>query len=201
MSAVNRDAVSMLDSWPGALSGALALIGPAGSGKSHLANAWAARTGARVVRAERLADEELSDASGPMLLDRADGAPHGEAFFHLLNSAAKPGACLLLTGRTPPNVWPVQVQDLRSRLNALPVIELGEPDDAILHGVLVKLFEARGIRPSPDLQAYLVRRIERSVPAAQAIVAALDDAAAADHRPISRALARELLKDEGEDDF
>jgi chromosomal replication initiation ATPase DnaA len=204
VSASNRDAVQTVDSWSGEIGGALALIGPAGSGKTHLASAWAERTGAVRLSAHTLADEKFEFITGPMLLDSADVAAHGEAFFHLLNKAAQPGNALLLTGRAPPSSWPVQVQDLRSRLNALPVAQLLEPDDAILNGVLVKLFLERSIRPPQDLLAYLVRRIERSVPAAQAIVVALDEAAAAEHRAVSRSLARELLKDdraepEGED--
>jgi chromosomal replication initiation ATPase DnaA len=61
---------------------------------------------------------------------------------------------------------------------------------------LVKLFRERDIRPSPELLTYLVSRIERSASAAEAVVAALDEAAAAEHRPVGRTLARELLKDE-----
>jgi chromosomal replication initiation ATPase DnaA len=197
----NRDAARVIDGWPDDRGGALALVGPEGSGKSHLAVAWATRTKAKILSAAELNAEKLDALSGPVLLDKADDAPHAESFFHLLNRTVRPGCALLLTGRSAPSLWPVQIQDLRSRLNALPVVELGEPDDAILYGVLVKLFEARSIRPPQDLLAYLVRRIERSVPAAQAVVAALDDAAAADHRPISRVLARELLKDEAEEEF
>jgi len=192
----NREAVTTVDGWSGEIGGALALIGPAGAGKSHLACAWAKRTQATVLLADRLSEEKLDQIQGPMLLDGADGAAHGEAFFHLLNKAARPGGALLLTGRSPPSSWLVQVQDLRSRLNALPVAQLCEPDDAILNGVLVKLFMERSIRPPADLLAYLVRRIERSVPAAQAVVAALDEAAAAEHRAVSRSLAREILRDE-----
>jgi chromosomal replication initiation ATPase DnaA len=200
VSASNREAARTVDGWSGEIGGALALIGPEGSGKTHLASAWASRTGAVVLTAERLAEERLDQISGPMLLDGADSAPHDEAFFHLLNKAARPGNALLLTGRTPPSSWPVEVQDLRSRLNALPVSQLLEPDDAILRGVLVKLFMERGIRPPQDLLAYLVRRIERSAAAAQTIVAALDEAAAEENRAISRSLARELLKDEPDGD-
>jgi chromosomal replication initiation ATPase DnaA len=196
VSSPNREAAETLDVWPNRRSGTLALIGSPGAGKSHLAAAWAERTGAKIVTLADLAEDELGDLSGPMLLDGADAAPHGEAFFHLLNKAQQPESCLLVTGRTPPRTWAVDLPDLRSRLNALTVVALGEPDDAILRGLLLKLFEERHIRPTQDLLAYLLLRMERSAPAAQAIVAALDETASAEHRPISRVLARELLKDE-----
>jgi hypothetical protein len=41
--------------------------------------------------------------------------------------------------------------------------------------------------------------MERSAPAAAAIVLALDEASHEEHRPVSRALARLLLKDESEE--
>ncbi len=196
LSAANRLAAQRLDVWPDRLGGALALIGQAGAGKSHLATIWAERTGARTLTAQDLDEDNAGDVSGPVLFEAADMAPHGEGFFHLLNRAERGACSLLLTGRTPPAIWPSEVADLRSRLNAVPVIELLAPDDELLRAVLVKLFRERDIRPSPELLTYLVSRIERSASAAEAVVAALDEAAAAQHRPVGRALARELLKDE-----
>jgi chromosomal replication initiation ATPase DnaA len=200
VSTANREAAKVLDAWPDGRSGALALVGPAGVGKSHLAWAWAERVGAR-----RLVEDDLNpgrsiDLSGRLLLEDADRAPQGEAFFHLFNKVQQGESCLLLTGRTAPRTWPVEVPDLRSRLNAFQTVDIHEPDDVILRGVLIKLFQERNIRPPPDLLPYLLVRMERSVPGAQAIVAALDEAASADNRPISRALAREILNDETDGD-
>ena len=101
---------------------------------------------------------------------------------------------LLVTARTPPAAWPADLPDLRSRLNALPVASLSEPDDAVLAALLDKFFRERNIRPPEDLTPYLVRRIERSAAAARDIVVRLDETADALHRPISKALAREILE-------
>ena len=196
VSGPNKDAVQALDVWPDHRGGALALIGPEGVGKSHLASAWAARVGARRLTSADLDSDGLSGAVGPLLFDNADEALHGEAFFHLLNKVQQPDCCLLLTGRTPPSTWSADVPDVRSRLNALAVIELHAPDDAILRGVLLKMFDERHIRPPSDLIAYLLLRMERSTSAADAIVKALDETASATNRPISRMLAREILQDE-----
>jgi len=113
--------------------------------------------------------------------------------FHLINRAQIEGG-LLLTARTPPSAWSVALPDLRSQLNALRVVTLGPPDDGLLEGVLRRLFRDRNIRPDPELIAYLVRRIERSVPAAEAIVERLDEAADAFRRGINRGLARQILE-------
>lgn len=192
VSETNAAAAAAVDAWPAWRDGALVLVGPPGSGKTHLAMSWAARAGAAVLPPDWM-DSDLADIDSPVVLEDADQGPHGEALFHLINIAARPGCGLLITSRTPPSVWAVEVPDLRSRLNALSVAELGAPDDTILGAVLEKLFRERNIRASDELVAYLVRRIERSAVKAREIVARLDELADAERRPVSRALAREAL--------
>jgi len=106
---------------------------------------------------------------------------------------AEAGGGLLLTSRTHPRAWPAKLPDLRSRLNAIPVAEIGEPDDVVLEGVLRKFFRERSIKPTDDVYPYLMRRIERSVRMAREIVNRLDEAADAEDRGITRALARQIL--------
>jgi chromosomal replication initiation ATPase DnaA len=195
----NADAVRALDAWPNWHGGCLTLVGPAGSGKSHLALTWAACTHAAIVRAgDRPSPLDLERLAGrPVLFEDADRGAGDEALFHLINMAGAPGGGLLLTARTPPSAWAAALPDLRSRLNALPVAELPAPDDAILTATLNKFFRERNIKPADDLIPYLLRRIERSIPRALEIVVLLDEAADAEQRPISRALARQILENEG----
>ena len=192
VSGANTEAVRTVDAWPHWPGGALALTGPPGSGKTHLAQAWADRSGA-----VSLAPEDEFDPSHvegrPVLLEDVDRWDRGETLFHLMNIAARGGAGLLLTARTPPSAWTTELPDLRSRLNALPVAALGEPDDVILAGVLAKLFRENLITPADDLIPYLVKRMERSGAAAGELVARLDEAASLDQRAINRNLARQVL--------
>lgn len=197
ISPANSQALAALDAWPRWPGGVLALIGPEGVGKSHMASVWAKASGARSVPAKGHVDFAAL-AGAPVLYEDADRHTHGreEALFHLINMAAQPGGGLLITARTPPSAWPAALADLRSRLNALLVAEIEEPDDAILEGVLRKFFRERNIRPTDDVIPYLLRRIERSVPKAREIVVRLDEAADAEGRAISRALARQILETE-----
>ncbi len=200
----NAPAVAAVDAWPRWHAGCLALVGPPGSGKSHLARAWAARVQAEILVAgenEGFADLDPRQAR-PVVIEDADlGAPD-DVLFHLINRAGLEGGGLLLTARTPPSAWSATLPDLRSRLNALAVAELPPPDDQVLEGVLRKFFREQNVRPTDDLIPYLLRRIERSAPYARRLVERLDDLADAEHKPISRALARQLLEidDETEDE-
>lgn len=191
----NREAVLALDAWPDGSAGRIvALAGPAGSGKSHLAAAWAERVGAICLSGFEASLADLSDLEGrPLLVDDADRAEDA-ALFHLMNLAQSPGGALLMVSREPPPLWHTPLPDLRSRLDATRVLRLDAPDDAVLDGVLRRLFEARSIRPGDELISYLVRRIERYVPAARLVVERLD--AEANGRPVNRHLAREILDGE-----
>lgn len=181
--------------WPG---GRLALVGPPGGGKTHLAHVFAAETGAPIVEAARLRAEDAPHlvAAGAAAVEDADrlrGSEAAEAaLFHLLNLASAEGARLLLTGRTPPARWPARLPDLASRLAALPVARLSPPDDALLAAVIGKELDDRRLRYEAALPAYLALRIERSFAAARAVVDRLDRASLAARRPITRRLAAEL---------
>jgi chromosomal replication initiation ATPase DnaA len=201
VSSSNEAAVRALDAWPDLLTSTMALVGPAGSGKTHLACDWAERNGAVFLSDVAAELVDLSELEGqPVVVDDADRVGD-ETLFHLINLAADERGGLLLTSRERPAAWTSTLPDLRSRLNAMRVIELQEPDDAVLRGVLERFFRHSSIRASEDLLQYLVRRIERSAPKAREIVARLDEAASADHRPVTRALAREILENEtGSDD-
>lgn len=193
-SSANTDALTALERWPAWPNGVLALVGPEGSGKTHLATIWATRAGAG-----RFApgDDLAALAGRPVLVEDADNVVNGagdEALFHLINRAAADGG-LLLTARTRPTAWASALPDLRSRLNALTVVELGEPDDALMVAVLEALFREKLRRPLPELYEYLLKRMPRSVAAAREVVRLLDEAAGAEAppRPLNRALAREVL--------
>ncbi|MDP3173762.1 MAG: DnaA/Hda family protein [Phenylobacterium sp.] len=190
--AANAQALAALATWPNWHGGCLVLVGPEGVGKTHLGRVWATETGAAML--ERLTPDLAAAAGRPALIEDVDRGAPAEALFHLINMAAREGASLLLTARTPPAAWPAEVPDLRSRLNALPVAEIQEPDDEILEAVLRKFFRQRSIRPTKDVYPYLLRRMERSIPYAREMVMRLDEAADAAGRPVSRALARSVLE-------
>ena len=198
----NALAVALVDRWPDWPMRRLAVTGPQGAGKTHLAHVWSARAGAAILPAEALPGLAVGevDPRAALAIEDADrtgplGAAAEEALFHLCNRLGQEGS-LMLSGREPPARWPVGLADLGSRLAAMPVARLESPDDALLGAVLVKLFADRQLAVAPDLVEYLVPRIERSFAAAEAVVAALDRAGLARRRPVTARLAAEVLRPE-----
>jgi chromosomal replication initiation ATPase DnaA len=192
----NAAALALITRWPDWPTAAVALVGPEGAGKSHLAAIWAAETGARFIAARALEEVDVPAAlaTGALVIeDVAEGRFEERALFHLINLAREQGAYLLMTARGAPSGFALSLRDLASRLRAVPVVTLERPDDALLRAVIVKLLTDRQLTVDENLVGYVTSRIERSFAAARAIVARLDDEALRRHRPLTRALAAEIL--------
>jgi chromosomal replication initiation ATPase DnaA len=192
----NAEAFALVDNWPDWPTPVVALVGPEGSGKSHLAAIWAVEAGARFLSGRALQQARLPAAlaTGALVVeDLAAGAFDEYALFHLLNLAREHEAYLLITAAHAGELTAV-LPDLASRLRAIPVIRVGTPDDALLRAVLVKLFADRQLQVDDGLVGFLTGRIERSVVAAKAAVATLDSEALRLRRPVNRTLAAELFR-------
>ncbi|MFL5070211.1 MAG: chromosomal replication initiator DnaA [Xanthobacteraceae bacterium] len=192
----NQAALALIERWPDWPARAAALIGPEGSGKSHLAAMWANSAGARFLAARALGMTNLTSAlaTGALVVeDLIPGQFDERALFHLINLAREEEAVLLLTAQTAPAGWRIALSDLVSRLRAIPAVMLSPPDDALLRAVLIKLFADRQLTVDESLIAYLTTRLERSFAAARAAVETLDGEALRRKRPVTRVLAAEVL--------
>lgn len=184
----NRHAAELLTRWADWPGGAMALTGPQGSGKSHLASAWAAAAEARFVEARvgaEDASEAFQQAGGRVVVDDADGAREDMALVRLLDLARWQGGAVLLVGSRDPSSWPCATPDLVSRLRALPAARLEEPDDALLTLVLRRLCRERFIEISDKAATYLAKHMERTFAFAHALAAELDRSVVKVARPLS----------------
>jgi len=193
----NAKALALIDRWPDWPDRLAVLVGPEGSGKSHLAAIWAKISGARILSAKLLGETDLPSAfaTGALVVEdlEADGIDE-RALFHLINLAREEGADVLFTARVVPAGFAVSIRDLGSRLRVLSVVSLAAPDDALLRSLIVKLAADRQLTVDEALVNYLANRIERSFASVRAAVALLDEEALRQHRPVTRALAAELFR-------
>jgi DnaA regulatory inactivator Hda len=192
----NRDAVAWIDRWPDWPSHALAIHGPKGSGKTHLAHVWQARS--QAVFLERAPSDDLPPADRPhaVVLDQPQAWPGGwpeAALFHLYNRLREAGGHLLIVSEAPPARWPVALPDLASRLASIPAVALAAPDDDLLVAVMAKQFSDRGLEVNEDVLRYVASRVERSFATAADMVARIDRAALAQQRRVTLALVRDLM--------
>jgi chromosomal replication initiation ATPase DnaA len=199
----NLAAVKLIDSWPGWEARVHLLVGPTASGKTHLARVFQALSGARALEPSSLGIG-LIDTVGegsPLIIEDADRGGYDEqALFHLLNLAREKDLYVLITARSAPSRWQITLPDLISRLKAVPAVEIGAPDEALLKTVLLKQFADRQLKVDPKVLEFLALNIDRSLAAAAAAVEAVDRLALATGRKISRQLVAEALAAGGASD-
>jgi chromosomal replication initiation ATPase DnaA len=194
VTASNQAAVTLIDEYPNWPSYGAIITGPAGSGKSHLLHVWCNKTGASIFAAEALGFEDV-----PKLLEKKSLAlewsstTDERALFHLLNYAKQNNCHLLCASESPPQKWQLTIPDLRSRLNALPVISILPPDDILLRGVLLKLFSDRQINVDEATLSYMIQRMPRSLQSANEIVTEIDQQALSAKAEITRTFVARVL--------
>jgi len=195
----NAEAVALIDRWPDWPAGAAIIAGPAGCGKSHLANVWRAKSGAHLVEAMAITTAHVPEVarSKSLVIENVTAGVEEQALFHLLNLVREAKLAILMTMHEAPGDLQISLPDLRSRLKALPLALIRPPDDALLRAVLVKLFSDRQLSVEPSVIDYLLLRMERSMDAARALVAEADRQALALQRPVTRSLAAQALESLG----
>lgn len=192
----NEAALAMVERWPDWPDRVLLLVGPPGSGKSHLLSIFAERAAALRALGRSPPSLETLAAATPeaIAIDDLDFIVDETALFHLLNYAVEHRAFVLMTAARPPSGAQFRLPDLLSRLRRAPMVEIGAPDDDLMLAVLDKLFRDRQLLVEPPALAYAALRLERSLDAARAFVAALDREALAQQRRVTRALAAQVME-------
>lgn len=196
--APNAAAVELVESWPGWAQPNALIVGPPASGKTHLATVWKTRSEGELLSADGLSEATVAlfqreDVRTLVVEDIDRGIADERVLFHLLNHARETGRNLLITSRMAPGDLNVSLPDLRSRLRALPVLTISEPDDPLLSAVLVKLFSDRQLNVEPPVISYLIRHMDRSMEAARTLVADIDGLALERQRKVTKAIASEAL--------
>ena len=168
----------LIESWPDWPGRAVVLVGPEGSGKSHLAAIWAAeaaRASSPRARSARPTCRPRSRPARSWSRTSRPGAFDERALFHLHQSRARGGGLPPAHGahaRRPAGRSASAISARGSRRCRWST--LAPPDDALLRAVLVKLFADRQLDVDESLIGYVATRIERSFAAARAAVARLD---------------------------
>ena len=189
----NSEAVAIVDQWPNWPSYGAVIIGPAGSGKSHLATVWQQRTNAVIVNAKDLRIEDLPHLLRHKALvveDLDQGALPERALFHALNMIMQQSGTVLVSTKVLPQFT---IKDLASRISALPTGQIKTADDTLLRGVLVKLFGDRQIAIDEALISFLLTRMPRSLESARSLVALIDQQALEQGAEVTRVFVGRVL--------
>ena len=193
----NEAAYGALEEWPNWPSRVMILVGPPGSGKTHLSAIWARRAKAWRLDVSNLTEDRVPHlvANSAIILEKGDEEPRNEAaLFHLMNAMEERGGFVLITARSPLASWGIQTPDLLSRLRRAATTLIEHPDDALLGALLVKLLLDRQMIIDTSIVEYIRQRIGRSVDTVQRFVEMIDREGLARGRRITRGLVSDCLR-------
>lgn len=197
VSSSNANALAYIEKWPGWKGHALLLYGPKASGKTHLVTIWQKKTRALFLKPSDIYSKRLPDLLGESKCCIVDGIEkvHDEvALLHFFNAVKEAGGWLLLTAQKHPSNAHIRLPDLKSRLNAVAAVGVGQPDDELLKQMFTKYFADRQLKVGADVIAFIIARMERSFEALRHIVDALDNQALSERRNITVPFAKKVLE-------
>ncbi|MCZ2204407.1 DnaA regulatory inactivator HdaA [Bartonella sp. A05] len=196
----NRMAFQLIEHWPNWIFPIAILVGKEGSGKTHFSSVWAQKANALSIHRDEIDQVVAVASSGKSLLieDIDAGTISETGLFHLINSIKQANldaiqATLLITARTLPSTWNLELNDLKSRLNSVMLVTIEQPDDALLTAIAFKLFSDRQIVVQSDIIHYLVSRCERSLFSLRCAVDSIDRLSLQKKSKITRAVVGEVL--------
>ena len=201
----NEGAVNAVKNWEKWPTKKLLLTGPAGSGKSHLAEYWVEQVGADKISLSDICKFDivrLSEKKG-LLIDNIDKIITyssskkeiiEEKLFYLLNFITRTSCYFMMTSSTPMNSWGLKLPDVTSRLRTSVFVELLPPDDNLLMAVILKQFDDKQIKVSPEFVTFVSKRINRSFDSIREFVNLIDQVGLKRKRDITIPIASELIK-------
>ncbi len=190
----NLEARTALENWQNWQGGILALIGPKGSGKTHIGHIWAEKTNAIKIDGAKGFLPRKNYRASTIWVDNASQSDE-YSLFALINLALTSEIeGLLITDRIMPVQWNVQLADLQSRLQNITTSQLYEADDEVLYGVLQKLFRDHNLKVADNTINYLLVHADRSIDSLKKLIAKIDRQAVIQKAEVTRSFVSNYLK-------
>ena len=212
VSECNKEAFMLLDSWPHWFGSGAVIYGPKGCGKSHLAQLFTDKVrnssvpppAVSVVTCSTINMrnfKKLSNENKVLVVENLRPGNHDEALFHLFNLFNVTGRWMLFTAEKAPAQMKFALKDLQTRLNMLPCAAISEPDDVMLQMLVIKLFDDRQLKITPEILQYIINNAPRSFAYIEQLVAEIEYQTAVTYTVIRRAMESLTLKDRHEPDL
>lgn len=200
VSACNQYVFEWLEKWPSdrIKDNFVCLVGDGGSGKTHIANIWAARVDAEVINATSdifskwYELSSLATTQRHFVLDDADQIGDDILLYYIYNTAKEKNAYVLMTAKNTPSRWSIKLPDIRSRITTINVINIQSPNEDEMKQILVKMLAKRGLTPYNEVVNYICNRIDRSYESMNYWAHQIDQMSNSNRREIMQKLREQL---------
>ena len=175
VSSSNSNAVKLIKLFPEWHNNGMVLFGPAKSGKTHIAHIWKSMANANLYDFKSNFDINSVVLTDNCIFDNFDYIleKNERPFFQIYNDIVNNKKyILILIGN---DNFSVKLMDLKSRIEALNSAKLKNPDDKLIHAILLKFFHDNQIIVAPDVINFILNRISRNFNEIQIFLNKLND--------------------------
>ena len=175
------------------------LIGPKGSGKTHLVNVFCKSLEGvnwSFLSSENKNIYDIFNTNDVIIIENINNfhsKQKEEFLFHSINLSKELNKALLLTSSLQVSKLNFKMSDLVSRLEAMNTASIEEPDDTLMEALIIKLFNDRQISVKPKTVNFLMQRIERSYLGVSEIIELIDKVSLSQKKSISIKLIKGLI--------
>ncbi|MEE2667991.1 MAG: DnaA/Hda family protein [Pseudomonadota bacterium] len=195
----NLEALSFIDEFIKSNQRIGLLVGPPGSGKSHLIKIFMNSIETRLSKIITLPSNNLFNEFEKNEFTIIEDIHNinikfsEEDLLHAINISKETKRSLIMTSRIPISRFEIRLTDLRSRLESISVAIIEEPDDELMKSIILKMLRDRQLMVNPPIIEFLMKRLERTYLEINRTINLIDKHALEKGKKVSISLIREIL--------
>lgn len=196
VSASNREAYDLINSWPKWIKKTVNIFGPSGSGKTHLASILKKKTSVLSIQSDSLNEEIFFKfkTKEALIIENFNKNIPENLLFSLWNVVLQDNKFLLITSTKPINSYKFKSPDLKSRVASSFVVGINLPNDDLISVILTKNFSDKQIKVKKKHIDYIIKRIDRSYEKISLFILTLDKYSLKKGSPFGLKMIKEVLK-------
>lgn len=198
VSSNNFEAYELIESWPSWASKFVNIFGPTGCGKTHLAIILNKKLNSFFTNASELNDNNLADVKIKecLIIDEYKNNINEKLLYTLLNQCLQSNQYVIINSIEPIKKLPIQLNDLKSRLESFTDIGIDLPTDDLIRVILTKGFSDKQVKTDVKLLEYILKNINRSYEEIFNFIEKVDSLSLSTGKPITINLIKKILKNE-----
>lgn len=195
----NLEALAFIDEFIKSKQRIGLIVGPPGSGKSHLIKIFMNSIKTRLSKIINFPNNNLFnefEKNEYIIIEDIHSINikfSEEDLLHAINISKETNKSLIMTSRIPISRFEIKLTDLRSRLESISVANIEEPDDELMKSIILKMLRDRQLIVNPTIIEFLMKRLERTYLEINRTIDLIDKYALEKGKKVSISLIREIL--------
>ena len=195
LSRSNKHIYDFLNRWPKWEKNFINIIGQKSSGKTHLINIFIEKYKGKRIDAQSLNEADLNkiELHENIIIEDLTSNINENLLYSLLDLIEQNNKYLIITSLNQVVHINFKLLDLRSRLKSFLLLNIEQPDDELIFGIILKNLSDRQISIDKKLIDYIVKRIERSYSKIHNFIYKIDQLSLKKKKSIDFKLIKEVL--------